>query len=85
MVLVRPTARMRGFMPKGPRGESRPPDIVGCAILVGRIAVGDVTEEPQVPSGRVRSGLAGAKARSDSLTAQQRSDVARKAANARWS
>ncbi len=28
-------------MPKSPRGEKRPADVIGAAIKVGRIAVGD--------------------------------------------
>ena len=31
-------------MPKGPRGEKRPADVVGAAVRVGRIAVGDVED-----------------------------------------
>ena len=31
-------------MPKGPSGEKRPADAVGLAVLVGRIAVGDVED-----------------------------------------
>jgi len=30
-------------MPKGPRGEKRPGDVIGAAIMVARIATG---EEP---------------------------------------
>lgn len=28
-------------MPKGPRGEKRPADVIGAAILVARIATGE--------------------------------------------
>lgn len=58
--------------------------MVGAAIKVARIAVGDVVEEVREPSGKVRSGLAGAKARAESMSSQQRSQIARKAAEARW-
>jgi hypothetical protein len=58
--------------------------VVGAAIKVARIAVGDVVEEVREPSGKVRSGLAGAKARAESMSSQQRSQIARKAAEARW-
>ena len=70
-------------MPKGPRGEKRPADIVGCAVTVAKIATGE-NEETPVPSGKVRSGRAGAKARADSLTPGQRREIARKAASVRW-
>ena len=71
-------------MAVGPRGERRPADLIGAAVLVGRIATGEVVEELRAPSGRVRSGHAGAKARSESMSDEERSAVARKAAAARW-
>jgi len=33
-------------MPKGPQGQKRPADAVGCAVKVARIATGEETEEP---------------------------------------
>ena len=71
-------------MPKGPNGERRPADAIGAAVLVGKIATGEVEEIPAVKSGRVRSGLAGAAARTRSMTKEERRVVARKAAAARW-
>lgn len=71
-------------MPRGPRGERRPADVIGCAIAVARLSVGDIREELKEPSGRVRSGHAGAKARADKLTPEERREIARKAAGARW-
>ena len=71
-------------MPKGPQGQDRPADVIGAAIAVARISVGDTTEQLRAPSGRVRSGIAGAKARANGMTADQRSAVAKKAAAARW-
>jgi hypothetical protein len=67
---------------RGPNGQSRPADTVACAIAVARIATGEDTEI--LPSGRRRSGFAGSKSRSDSLTTVQRSEIAKKAADARW-
>lgn len=71
-------------MPKGPRGEIRPADVAGAAVQVARISVGDFDETLRKPSSRVRSGVAGAKARVESTTADQRSEIARKAAGVRW-
>lgn len=71
-------------MPKGPRGESRPADLVGAAVMVARIATGEIEEHTREPSGKVRSGLAGAKARVENMSKEERSAVARKAAAARW-
>lgn len=71
-------------MPKGPKGEKRPADVIGCAVQVARLSVGLETEELREPSGRVRSGHAGAKARAESMSKEERSAVAKKAAVARW-
>jgi hypothetical protein len=53
--------------------------------MVARIATGEIEEALKEPSGKVRSGQAGAKARAEKLTATQRSGIARKAAAGRWS
>ena len=42
------------MMPRGPRGEKRPADVIGNAVHVMRIATGEIEEI--LPSGRVRSG-----------------------------
>jgi hypothetical protein len=69
-------------MPKGPRGEKRPADVIGNAVKVMRIATGE--EEDALPSGKRKSGAAGSKARAAALTPEQRSEIARAAAGARW-
>ncbi len=71
-------------MPRGPSGERRPADVVGCAVRVAKIATGEIEERPVKKSGRVRSGLAGAKARAEKLTKDERRKIAKKAAAARW-
>ena len=71
-------------MPTGPRGERRPADVIGWAVAVARLSVGDDVETLKTQTGKVRSGIAGAKARTDVLTAGQREAVEKKAANARW-
>lgn len=73
-------------MPRGPQGQKRPAGTVECAVMVGRIVTGQIMEEVDERSaGKIRSGKAGAKARAEKLTAEQRSAVARKAAAIRWS
>lgn len=69
-------------MPKGPQGQKRPADVIGTAIMVGRIATGDVVDV--VSNGRSRSGKAGGAARAAALTPDRRSEIARKAADGRW-
>jgi hypothetical protein len=34
-------------MPKGPKGEKRPADVIGNAVKLMRIATGEETEEPE--------------------------------------
>ena len=72
-------------MPKGPQGQKRPADLIGCAVAVMRIATGDVDEALTAPSGRTRSGYAGAKARLERTTDEERAVIAKNAAAARWS
>jgi hypothetical protein len=31
-------------MPKGPQGQKRPGDVIGAAIMVAKIATGEITE-----------------------------------------
>ena len=33
-------------MPKGPKGEKRPADAVGLAVMVAKIATGEVEDKP---------------------------------------
>lgn len=67
---------------KGPQGQRRSGDVAQVAHQVFAIAIGE--EKDPKPSGRRESGLAGSKARRDSLSASKRSAIARKAAAARW-
>lgn len=32
-------------MPRGPRGEKRPADTIGCAVMVAKIATGEIEED----------------------------------------
>jgi len=49
-------------MSKGPKGQKRPSDVAGCAVIIGKIATGE-EEETKERSGRVRSGKADPEAR----------------------
>lgn len=71
-------------MTKGPNGEKRPADAIGCAVQVARIATGEEADTAYVSKNRRKSGVAGAKARSASLTAERRSEIATQAAETRW-
>jgi len=71
-------------MPRGPKGEKRPGDVIGAAIMVGRIATGEIEEPTGKAPHRAKGGRKGAKARARVLTPQERSEIARAAATARW-
>lgn len=72
-------------MPRGPKGEKRPADVIGAAVMVGKIATGEIEEggEPEKKAAAAL-GKRGGKARAKSLTPEQRSEIARIAAEARW-
>ena len=71
-------------MPKGPQGQKRPADVIGNAVHIARIATGEEHEATLKQPAKRNSGLAGSKARAEKLTQEERSEIARKAANARW-
>ena len=71
-------------MPKGPRGERRPADVVGCAVTVARIATGEIEDTRLQQPAKRKTGLAGARARTEKLTAEGHSQIAAKAASDRW-
>lgn len=71
-------------MPKGPNGQKRPADGVGMSVMVARIATGEEEETSYVSKNRRKSGEAGARARMSNTSAKQRSEIATKAAEARW-
>lgn len=66
-------------MPIGPNGEKRPGDPIANAVLVGKIVTGLAKETYVKPAARQ-----GGKARAEKLTSERRSEIAKKAAAARW-
>jgi acyl-CoA reductase-like NAD-dependent aldehyde dehydrogenase len=77
-------------MPKGPRGERRPADVIGNAVHVMRIATGEIKEELATPEAEGKDpaaaamGRKGGKARAAAMTPERRAEIARKAAAKRW-
>ena len=72
-------------MPKGPRGEKRPADLIGNAVKVARIATGEEQDEREATSSAAAQlGKLGGAARARNLTAEQRAEIAKKAAAKRW-
>jgi len=75
-------------MPKGPKGQKRPTDVIGNAVRVMQIATGEIEEETEVDDGKDKAaqelGRKGGKARAKSMTAKRRTEIAKKAAEKRW-
>ena len=71
-------------MPTGPRGQKRPADVVGDVVHIMQIATGEIQDTQIGKSGRTNSGFAGAGSCVKSTSPQQRTEIANKAAFARW-
>ena len=72
-------------MPKGPRGERRPADVIGNAVKVARIATGEEEDErAPIASAAAQLGKLGGAARAAGMTPERRAEIARKAAAKRW-
>lgn len=72
-------------MPRGPRGEKRPADVIGNAVKVMRIATGEETEEiDHIKSAAAELGSRGGKARAASMSPARRKEIAQRAASRRW-
>ena len=71
-------------MPKGPKGEKRPADVIGAAVKVMQIATGEIEEDTDGKEYARKGGKKGGLARARKLTPKQRSEIARAAAEARW-
>lgn len=78
-------------MPRGPKGERRPADVIGAAVMVARIATGEIEERLVTPEDEgkdpaaVALGRKGGAARAKGLSAKRRKEIAAKAAKSRWS
>ena len=78
---------MVNIMPRGPKGEKRPADVIGNAVHVMRIATGqieDTTTEDGKNAAAVALGRMGGKARAAGMSAKKRKEIAEKAAKTRW-
>ena len=76
-------------MPRGPKGQKRPADVIGNAVMVMKIATGEIIEEIEdksalaVARGHV-GGLKGGIARAKKLSPAKRKEIAKRAAQKRW-
>jgi hypothetical protein len=74
-------------MAKGPRGEKRPADVNARAVMIAKIATGeveDVTTDNGKNAAAVALGRMGGKARAATMSARKRKQIAKKAAITRW-
>jgi hypothetical protein len=74
-------------MPRGPKGEKRPADVNARAVMIAKIATGeieDVTTDDGKNAAAVALGRLGGMARAAALGKRKRSEIARKAAKSRW-
>ncbi|MEO0625222.1 MAG: hypothetical protein AAF183_24035 [Pseudomonadota bacterium] len=79
-----PKANRREMMPKGPQGQRRPADVIGNAVIVAKIATGEIEDTKYKQPAKVKAGKAGAAARVGNTTAEERSEIAKKAASGQW-
>jgi hypothetical protein len=71
-------------MPRGPRGEKRPADVIGNAVKVMRIATGEEIEEIDRQKAAAELGSRGGKARARNISPERRTEIAKTAALTRW-
>ena len=74
-------------MPAGPKGQKRRADVNARAVMIARIATGeieDVTTEDGKNAAAVSLGRLGGKARAAGMSAKKRKEIAQRAAKARW-
>lgn len=75
-------------MPRGPKGEKRPADVISNAVKVMRIATGeeadDIPNDGKDPAAKALGAKGGA-ARAKAMTPERRAEIAKKAAEKRWS
>ena len=74
-------------MPKGPKGQKRPADVISNAVRVMQIATGEIEEaltEDGKSQAAVELGRKGGRARAESLSPRKRIAIAKRAAMVRW-
>jgi hypothetical protein len=77
-------------MPRGPKGERRPADVIGNAVKVMQIATGEEREDygADASEGKdpaaVALGRKGGQARAAAIGKKRRKEIARQAAEKRW-
>jgi hypothetical protein len=75
-------------MPKGPKGQKRPADVISNAVHVMRIATREIEESGTTDDGKSKAaielGRKGGLARAKSISRIKRIQIAKRAAASRW-
>jgi RNase adaptor protein for sRNA GlmZ degradation len=77
-------------MPRGPKGERRPADVNARAVMIAKIATGEIEDVRPTPESEgknpaaVALGRMGGKARAVAIGKKRRREIARQAAEKRW-
>ena len=75
-------------MPKGPKGEKRPANVIGNAVKVMKSATGEGPEdygsEPGKNQAAAELARKGGRARAQGLSAKRRIEIAKRAAQKKW-
>jgi hypothetical protein len=80
--------RKTSSVPKGPKGQKRPADVVSNAVHVMKVLTGEAEDTAAPDDGKDKAaqamGRKGGKARAAKMTAERRPEIAKKAAASRW-
>jgi hypothetical protein len=74
-------------MPRGPKGEKRPADVNARAVMIARIATGEIDDkvtDDGKNAAAVALGKRGGNARAKSMSSERRVEIAKRAAKTRW-
>ena len=75
-------------MPTGPKGQKRPTDVVSNAVHVMKVLTGEADDDAPVDDGKDPAakalGAKGGAARAAMMTPERRTEIAKRAADARW-
>lgn len=72
------------MMPQGPQGRKRSADVIGNAVMVVKIATSEIERTKYERPAKLNVGKARAAASVENTTAEERSEIAKKAASGRW-
>jgi hypothetical protein len=66
-------------MPRGPKGEKRPGDVIGAAVMIGKIATGEIEDITTEDGKNAAAGRMGGKARAAAMSKKRHKEIAKQA------